>query len=110
MPPPRGPPKWTPQKSIFGTAQARVPVFYDISRYLTDKYFGIVWGCHAPGDPPKWTPQKSIFCRAQAKVAVFYGIRRYLTDKFFDIVYGWHPPGDQARSQDLKKGGAILKE
>ena len=27
-----------PQKSIFWTAQARVPVFYDISGYLTDKY------------------------------------------------------------------------
>ena len=37
--PSRGPPKWTHQKSIFFTAQLRVPVFYDIRRYLTDKYF-----------------------------------------------------------------------
>ena len=36
---PPGTPKWTPQKSIFLTAQLRVPVFYDIRRYLTDKYF-----------------------------------------------------------------------
>ena len=23
-----------------------MPRFYDISRYLTDKYFAIIWGCH----------------------------------------------------------------
>ena len=40
---------------------ARVLVVFDISRYLTDKYFDIVWGCHLPGNPPKWTPQKLIF-------------------------------------------------
>ena len=57
MPPPRGPPQMDPRKSIFSAAQLRVPVFYDISRCLTDKYFDIVWGCHPPGtpqmDPPK---------------------------------------------------------
>ena len=26
-----------------------MPLFYDISRCLTDKYFDIVWGCHSPG-------------------------------------------------------------
>ena len=57
---PQGPPKWTPQKSIFFTAQARLPVCFDISRYLTDKYFDIVWGCYpSPEIPPKQTPQKS---------------------------------------------------
>ena len=38
---------------------------FNIRRYLTDKYFDIVWGCQPPppppGDPPKSTPQKSIF-------------------------------------------------
>ena len=29
-------------------AQARVPVLYDIRRYLTDKYFDIVWERHPP--------------------------------------------------------------
>ena len=44
-------------------AQARVPVFYDISRYLTDKYFDIVWECHPPRDPPKWNPKNQFFER-----------------------------------------------
>ena len=43
----------TPQKSIFWTAWLRVPVYFDMRRYLTEKYFDIVWGCHPPGDPPK---------------------------------------------------------
>ena len=38
-----------PPKINFFTAQLRVPVCYDISRYLTDKYFDIVWGCPPPG-------------------------------------------------------------
>ena len=44
-------------------AQARVPVFYDISRYLPDKYFGEVRGCHPPGDPPNGPPRKQFFER-----------------------------------------------
>ena len=76
-------PPWTPQtappKSIFWTAQLRVSVCFDIRRYLTDKYFDIVWGCHSPVDLPK--------------VPVCYDISRYLTDKYFDIVWGCHPPG-----------------
>ena len=71
-----------PQKSILSTAQLKVPLFYDISRDLTDKYFGVVWECHPPGNP-----QKSIFLMAQAKVPVFYDIRRYLTDKYFDSTF-----------------------
>ena len=64
-----------------------MPVFYDIRRYLTDKYFDIVWGCHPPGNPPNGPP-KSIFWTAQARVPVCIDIRRYLTDKYFDIVWG----------------------
>ena len=46
------------QQSSFQTAQARVPVFYDISKYLTAKYFDIVWGYLSknsplPNGPPK---------------------------------------------------------
>ena len=36
-------------------AQLRVPVFFDISRYLTDKYFEIVWGCSFTDKIPNWT-------------------------------------------------------
>ena len=55
----------TPQKSIFLTAQARVLVLFDISKYLTDKYLDIVWGC-PPGNPPKnpffeWLKQEFYF-------------------------------------------------
>ena len=50
-----------PLKSIFSTALFRVPVFYDISRDLTDEYFGVVWGCHPPSGTPQMDPQKSIF-------------------------------------------------
>ena len=42
-----------PQKSIFFLAQLRVPVCYDNSRYLTEKIFDIVWGCHPLRGPPK---------------------------------------------------------
>ena len=82
-------------------AQLRVPVFYDISTYLTDKYFDIVWGCHPPpppppppGTPPNGPPQKSIFGMAQLRVPVFYDNSTYFTDKYFDIVWGCHPPAD----------------
>ena len=86
-----GTPKYTPQKSIFSTAKAWVPVLYDISRHLTDKYFDIVWGCHPPGDPPNGPPKKSIFLMAQLLVPVCFDISRYLTNKYFDIVWGCHP-------------------
>ena len=52
--------KWGPKKTIFLTAQARVLVLFDISRYLTDKYFEIVWGCHPLG-PPQIEPLKINF-------------------------------------------------
>ena len=57
---PPEPPKMGPQKINFLMAQARVLLFLDISRYLTDKYFDVVWGCHAPGDTPNG-PQKNNF-------------------------------------------------
>ena len=58
--------------------------FFDISRYLTDKYFEIGWG--TPRRPPKnqlfeWLNQGCYFC----------DISRYLTDKYFDIVWGTNP-------------------
>ena len=47
----------TQKKPIFCTAQARALVFFDISRYLRDKCFDLVWGCHPQAnphmDPPK---------------------------------------------------------
>ena len=70
------PPPKNPQKSIFLTAQAKVPVCFDISRYLTDKYFVIVWRHHPPV-----TSQQSIFLMVQAKVPVCFDIIRY-----FDIL------------------------
>ena len=42
-------------------AQARVLLGFDISRYLTDNYFDLVWGCHPPGDPPNGPPKNQFF-------------------------------------------------
>ena len=67
-------------------AQLKVPVCYDISRDLTDKYFGVVWGAISLGTP-QLDPQNSIFRTTQARVPVCYDIRRYLTDKYFDFSF-----------------------
>ena len=65
-------------------AQTSLPVCFDISRYLTDKYFDIVWGCYLPRGPPKRSPQKSMFFTAQLGVPVGFDISRYLTDEYFE--------------------------
>ena len=70
-----------------------MPVSFDISRYLTDKYFDIVWGCRSPRDPQMDPPKNQIF-EWFNRVPVCFDIRRYLSDKYFDIVWGCHPPGD----------------
>ena len=86
MPPLGDPPNGPPKNQIFERLNVECQVFYDISRDLTDKYFGVVWGCPPPG-LPQMDPQKSIFWMAQARVQVFYDIRRYLTDKYFDFTF-----------------------
>ena len=58
---PREPPQNGAPKNQFFERLAMVPVFLDISRYLRDKYFDIIWGYHPPGDPPNGPPQKQIF-------------------------------------------------
>ena len=35
-----------PQNSSFLTTSVKVPVFFDNSTYLRDKYFDVVWGYH----------------------------------------------------------------
>ena len=67
-------------------AQARVVLVFDISRYLTDKYFDIVWGA-TPWGPPQMDPPKINFEMARAKVPVFYDISRYLTDKYLTPLF-----------------------
>ena len=66
-----------------------MPVFFclisALSSYLTDKYFGIVWGY------PQETSQKSIFWTASLKVLVSFYICKYLTEKYLDINWGYHP-------------------
>ena len=73
-------------------AQARVIVVFDISRYLTDKYFDIVWGCHPP-KPLQMDPPKINFLNGSTWVLVCFDISRYLTNKYFDIVWGCHRQG-----------------
>ena len=80
-------------------------VFIDISRYLTDKYFDIVWGCHPLGTP-QMDLQKSIFRTAQAREPVCIGISKYLTNKYFDIVWECHlspPPPPRTPQMDPPK-------
>ena len=50
-----------PSRNQFFMAQLRVPICFDISRYLTDSYFDIVWGCHSPRGPPQMDPPKIKF-------------------------------------------------
>ena len=97
-----------PPKSIFWMAQLRVPVCFDISRYLTNKYFDIVWGCHPPGTSPNGPPKNIIFWTAQLRIPVFYDIIRYLTDKYFNRQIFWHslgghPPPRRLLQMDLPK-------
>ena len=75
-------------------------LLFDISRYLTDKYFDIVWGATSPLgtphiDPPKINFLNGLIIRVPAEFSpVCFDISKYLTDKYFDIVWGCHFPGD----------------
>ena len=92
LPPPPG---GTPSKNqFFLTVQRRVPVFFNISRHLRDKYFDIVWEYHPPQGPPQMEPPKINFLMVQRMVPVFFDISRYLRNKYFDMVWGYHPLGD----------------
>ena len=42
-------------------AQLRVPVYFDISKYLTYKYYDIVWGATPPSGTPQIDPPKNQF-------------------------------------------------
>ena len=48
-----GAPPKCPIKNQFFESLNQGARFFDISRYLTDKYFEIVWGYQPSGDPPK---------------------------------------------------------
>ena len=49
----REPPQNRASKNLFFERLKLKCYFFAISRYLTEKYFDIVWGCHLPGDPQK---------------------------------------------------------
>ena len=40
-----------PKNQVFERLKLGCQFFFDISTYLTDKYFDIVWRCHPPADP-----------------------------------------------------------
>ena len=51
-------PPGTPHKNQnFEWLKQECYVFFEISRYLTDKYFDKVWRSHPPGSPPKDPPK-----------------------------------------------------
>ena len=89
------PPFIDPQKSIFSTAQARVPVFYDISRYLTDKYFDIVWERQSLRGPPNGPRKNQFFEWLNLECQCFM----ISADKYFDIVWGCNPPRGPPKHQ-----------
>ena len=50
-----------PQKIDFLNGSSQGATFFDISRYLTDKYFDIVWGCHPSRTPQNRAPKNQFF-------------------------------------------------
>ena len=65
-----------------------MPVFFDISRYLRDKYFDVVWGYRTPQGPPKIN-----FQLARAGALAFFDDSTFLRHEYFDIVWGITPLG-----------------
>ena len=72
---------------MFFMTQLRVPVCFDISRYLTDKYFDIAWGCHTPGDSPKWIPQNQFLLRLNLGCQCFMISAEILQTNIFTLLF-----------------------
>ena len=71
-----------------------MPVLFDISGYLKDKYFDIVWGYYDPWEPPQINPSKNQFFEPRNfGCQFFFDISRYLIGKYFDIVWEYHLHG-----------------
>ena len=60
-----------PPKLIFRLAQTKVPVIFEINRYLTDKHFGIVWGCQPSALSQNGPPKKQLFERPNLRCHCF---------------------------------------
>ena len=70
-----------------------MPVFFDISKYLEEKYFVVVWGYHLPRRPPQNGPSKNQFFEGlNLRCLCFFYISRYLRDKYLDVAWGTNPP------------------
>ena len=74
-------------------AQARVPVFFAVSRYLKYKYFDKVWGYGPPRSSPKTNSLNKLIYGA----SVFWYQHYIFGDEYFDIVWGAAPPGPRNR-------------
>ena len=73
------PPQMDPPESNFFNGLTLGASVFDISRYLADKYFDIVWRY------PRRPPQNQFFERLNLGCH-FFDISRYLREKYFDIV------------------------
>ena len=62
-------------------------MFFDISRYLGNKYFDIVWGATSMGHP-----KKLYFERLNLGCHCFLITVGYLIHNYFDVVWGTTPP------------------
>ena len=50
-----------PKNQFFERLNLRCQCFFDISRYLTNKYSDTVWGYYPPPRIPKWAPKNPFF-------------------------------------------------
>ena len=69
--------------------QARVPVFFAVSRYLRYKYFDVGWGYCPLGD----SPQTNLLNDFIYSDSVFNISSKYFGDEYFNIVWGCRPLG-----------------
>ena len=67
-------------------------MLFDISRYLIDKYFDMIWSITPSGDPPQMDLPKINFFSGLNLGASFFDISRYLTNKHFETVWRYLTP------------------
>ena len=93
-PPSETPPKCNPQNYFF----EQLPVCFDMNRYLTYKYFDIVWrSLPSPPGTPEMGPRKITFLNGLTWVASFFLISvvsRCSRNKYFDVVWVNHLAGN----------------
>ena len=85
---PKEHPNRPPKNEFFEWFELGCQFFFDISRYLTEKYFDIVWEYQPP--PPPGTPQNLIFnLRRSFNGLASSKLPSSLTLMFWKVVNEW---------------------